>query len=86
MWVAPPLQHLNVNGTLNELAIPNLSRDLLDEVIATLLMACVARVYPHVLTGSFAPNLRFLQDGTLAILSRGGAVPAKPNGAAKTRE
>ena len=31
------MQHLNVNGTLNELAIPNLSRDLLDEVIATLL-------------------------------------------------
>ena len=26
------------------------------------------------------------QDGTLAILSRGGAVPAKANGAAKTRE
>ena len=63
MWVAPPLQHLNVNGTLNELAIPNLSRDLLDEVIATLLMACVARVYPRVLTGSFAPNLRFLRLG-----------------------
>ncbi|MDP3205503.1 MAG: hypothetical protein Q8M80_15700 [Hydrogenophaga sp.] len=62
------MQHLNVNGTLNELAIPNLSRDLLDEVIATLLMACVARVYPHVLTGSFAPNLRFLQQLLRAAL------------------
>ena len=80
------MQRLNTEGTLYELAVPYLSRDLLDEVIATLLMACVARVYPHVLTGSFAPNLRFLQDGTLAILSRGGAVPAKANGAAKTRE
>ena len=57
------MQRLNTEGTLYELAVPYLSRDLLDEVIATLLMACVARVYPHVLTGSFAPNLRFLRLG-----------------------
>jgi hypothetical protein len=57
------LQHLNVKGTLYELAIPYLSLDLLDEVIATLLMTCTARVYPHVLTGSSAPKVRSPQRG-----------------------
>lgn len=37
---------------------PMVFRDLLDEVIATLLMTHAARVYPHALTGSSAPNPR----------------------------